>query len=487
MVTTRSLWPNIRTKCTARTGAVFLLFALLLAFGALYAVTESMLLCMVLTLVFPLTLWLIKRPDTLFVFWLVASPLLKEYFVISRPGFPLITFDRLVLLALAGRMVVSVLAARHREQGESGRPRMALVLLVTYLGAEAIGYSRGVWPLTHALQFYLDRVVLAALVFLLARWLYLREGRTFANRVFWAIFWVGITSVVLELLRRFAGFETLLYPNGREFTWEDVVGSRAVGNFYNPMVFGSVLILSLCMIFYANWSQTGQKLKWLTLPPMLIMIALTYSRGVWLSLAIALLIVAWLGSSRLPKLVVLGVSVVAVLVLTPVVFPNVWAGLAARMTDTNTVLGRQDLGTENLRLLAAKPLTGWGAGSFDDTHLFRVRDRWTGSVYFRGAVAHNSFLLMLSDRGLLAFIPYCAFFAFIVYRSWRVYRLGGRWERQVVRMVWVATAVFVVQANTIQVDFFPYLLSIFWLLWGLVIGISEQQGLASVADSSYNA
>ena len=70
--------------------------------------------------------------------------------------------------------------------------------------------------------------------------------------------------------------------------------------------------------------------------------------------------------------------------------------------------------------------------------------------------------------------------------SLSLYRSGSHEIQSIVSVFWSAVAIFLVTINTIEVDFFPYFIAVFWMLMGVIVGLywrAEQELLAKPEDS----
>lgn len=425
--------------------------------------------------IFPfLYLW-IRKPDTLFLVWFITSPLLHEHFNISGGGIPNITLDRIVLIALGLRLVLEWGNDAIEKTSAPVRNRALFLAVGIYVAAELVGSIRGVLPLKASLQYFLDRVLLPVSAFALARQFSMQQGISFSNRLMRTLVWIGCYSIILELLRRYAGIETWLYPNGRTFVWGDVPGSRAVGELYNPMIFGAVVLLCFSVIVYGPGMGWEKRVSWPLGIACLWAIVITFTRSVWLSFAGVLGLMIIVGRERLKRTMLITTSSAMALALIMWSVPTVQTFLEGRLSDTANVVFRQEYALRALEMFAAQPIVGWGNGAFDAMNRTRVWDTYTNTYYFRGDVGHNSFLLMLADRGLITFVPYGILIGYLVLRSIALYRAGDAILQSVVFVIWSELIVYLVTANTIQIEFFPYFISVFWTLLGIADGLGLRE------------
>jgi len=414
---------------------------------------------------------LLKSPETIFLFWLLMSPLVQTHLNIAGHGLPNITLDRVVLLSLAAVGLAAAVSSKRASSLTDHRRVLLFLLLGAYVAAEFLGYWRGVWRLNTSLQFYLDSVLLPGIAFVSALTFTLRDGLRFVNRLLGVVVWVGVLSVGLEVLRRYAGIERFLYPGGRPFIWDDVEGTRAAGELGNPAIFGAVITLSLAVVLVRGWPRSSVLLQWIIIAACTWGAFLSYTRSVWLSFVLVILLFVALGGHSLGRL---ALASVALLLLGTSTLLTASASLSAfivRLSNSSTIQLRDTLLSESWNQFTLNPLAGAGAGWFDSVHYRFQTNSYTGSIVPVGFPAHNSIVLMLADRGLVAFVPYVCILGYVLLASVRLYRHALKATQRAVYVYWSAAAIYLVTAYTIEVDFFPYFIAVFWTLMGMVIGL----------------
>lgn len=424
-----------------------------------------------------LTLCLIKNPENLFLILLGFSPLLREYVNYSGNGIPNITFDRVILLALGTWLLFDSIKAHISGKINPGINNSAIlyVVIILYLFFELVGYLRGVWPITTAGQYYLDRALLPMVTFILARKFTMTKGKIFVWRVFSIIVWIGIYSLTLEILRRYVGIENLLYPNGRTYLWADVPGTRAVGEFYNPAIFGCMIIMSLAALYYDFFPRQFNKEKWLIIFLFIWMIVLTFTRAVWLSFIIITVMILFFGPMKIKNRFLFLITSLLVFSIVLGFVQIRQTEIGKRLFQPENIQFREDYALKSVEMIYQKPIMGWGAGKFDNKYYTKVFDYYTGSYRTIGNPAHNSFLLMIVDRGLVTFIPYIALIMIIIIKSVPIYKNGDLEIKKAIYFLWTGIINLVIAANFIQLEYFPYIIFMFWLLLGILSGLQTKR------------
>jgi hypothetical protein len=181
----------------------------------------------------------------------------------------------------------------------------------------------------------------------------------------------------------------------------------------------SAAVMSAALVM--SWSRGA--LLGLAAGALLVLLAL--GRRVWLALG-ALLLVLWLlGAAQIPALL-----------------PG---SLVARMTDTLQYVGARDLAAIEItdanfavveraahwmaawRMFERSPWLGVGAGQYASVYPTVAWPRWQDPL----GHAHNYWLNVLAEGGLLGLLGYASFVLIAFCVAWRAARQGGGWLRGV--------------------------------------------------------
>lgn len=177
----------------------------------------------------------------------------------------------------------------------------------------------------------------------------------------------------------------------------------------DPNAVAMTLALALPMAWYLGMTYRQPLLRWICrmyLPVGLLGIGLTASRGGLLAAIVGLLIVPLtmtrLSPARLATAIaILGISGAVAVAYVPDRIVERFATTTSSV-ETLDLGGRFRIWKAGVQAFAYKPLTGYGTGSF----------RAAASPWLRGdmRVAHNSFLSVLVEQGLVGFLLYLAMF-----------------------------------------------------------------------------
>ena len=181
-------------------------------------------------------------------------------------------------------------------------------------------------------------------------------------------------------------------------------------NLLFPLTFASALLSASV----ASWRRRVSLLAgWCV---MVLALIFSFTRGVWVAFATVLVILgAVRGRGRaLAAAAALGVFVFAVVSLGPAVHQR-----AVSTFDVAANLGRSQIWHANLDMIKERPLLGWGYGNYKR---FRAPFYARYPAADKTAHAHNDFLQVWVDGGLVSLGAFVYLFWVIVCDGWRTYR-----------------------------------------------------------------
>ena len=185
----------------------------------------------------------------------------------------------------------------------------------------------------------------------------------------------------------------------------------------DPNTLAMTLALAIPMAWYLSATSRNATLRWacrLYILVGLVAVALTASRGGMLATMVALLIVPLTMTRLSPGRLAMAITVLAVSGAAAVAY--VPTQIIERLATTGTEVedmslgGRFGIWKSGVRALTARPLTGYGTGMWRS-----AVSPWLGP---NPQVAHNSFLSVAVETGLVGLFLYLAMF-FAVFRATR--------------------------------------------------------------------
>lgn len=190
---------------------------------------------------------------------------------------------------------------------------------------------------------------------------------------------------------------------------------------FDPNDFGLILVLSIPMAFYLAWRHAGWR-RWLWYASVLVVIAavlLTASRTALIGTFLSFLFVPFLWtrlgmSQRVASVLLFGYLVLSLVGVAPSSSRERLATLPEEITQ-GSFNSRKTIWKSGARYWFEHPVLGAGAGAYPEA----VRPE-LGVPGIEGAryVAHNTFLSVLVECGLLGFVVYSLLMATLALFIW---------------------------------------------------------------------
>lgn len=197
-------------------------------------------------------------------------------------------------------------------------------------------------------------------------------------------------------------------------------GFRAEGFFptgityAHNMAFPLTLLTVWCMAPDIKWRERiGLLCGWSV---MILALLFTLTRGVWIAYLLVLIVLGAMKGGRTALAV--GACVAFIALALAATTPGVWER-AKYSFDLQTNIERSEIWRANLDMIKERPLLGWGYGNYK---------RFRGDFYQRypqvdtTAHAHNNFLQMGVDAGVIGLVAFLFLFWSILRKGWRAYQ-----------------------------------------------------------------
>ncbi|MFZ5802846.1 MAG: O-antigen ligase family protein [Candidatus Omnitrophota bacterium] len=234
-------------------------------------------------------------------------------------------------------------------------------------------------------------------VYLLARILF--EKASQVKSAFIAIFLSALLPVTVATIQLITGQGLVL----------DGDQARIVGTFLHPNAFASYLLI-LLVIGTSQWLERDHLVAPALLRPLVaaifVIFILTFSRGGWLAFIVSML---FLGAIRYRRLLILlPILLLIVVVAVPSTLDRIHNIFDVGYTHGRSAWDwRQDTWREILPLFYQKPLLGHGLATVE--------------IEF-GILAHNDYLRLLAETGILGFLAYLLLMLNLMAVTWRDFR-----------------------------------------------------------------
>jgi O-antigen ligase len=341
-------------------------------------------------------------------------------------GIPALSLARL----MAGFLLLLLLYQAARGQRRLRPLAWSDLAFALFLGVLALSVAESRYGYVFAFQSLLDAYLLPFVYFLLARQLVrdLGDLRWFSATLVLA----GVGFAALVIREQLTG-EVLFY--GREAARYSRSFQKIISLMGNaaPMGISTAMALPLGLALLV-WvfsdhaaSSRGRMAARVLLPLALAVIALgvymTYNRASWLSLVITLLVFMAL-RPRLRRLllpVLLGLALLALIFWQSVISSP---AVNERLLEDSSLGFRGQVAQLALDMVQDDPLFGLGYYNFGP--IAKERYGWDPAPIFgEYPPAHNSLMFILVSGGLLALLPYLAWFGMVGWQGLRRFRASA--------------------------------------------------------------
>ena len=314
-------------------------------------------------------------------------------------------------VALAALVVGEVRGAGRLRRLPLGR-QLALVLLAFLLSTLGGGISWGAVDAYRELWIAGTFVAAAALV----------EDAEDGARLARLLVLCAAAVAVYGIVQHFTGidaYRSLLGRRPKVRPYEhDPTRFAIVGFFPNYLTYAHSLVVplgwALAGILAGGGWIVGRRLAALSGLLMGTALVLSTARGAWIA-AGAMLIGAMLGSASRARLAIVAGGVVVTLVLF-----GLSPGLrseARSVLDLRANAGRLAIYAANVDAIRDHPILGLGLGNYDRKMVEYYARHPTAD---RRSHAHNSFLQVTAESGLVGLAAFCALFGTVLLRGWKV-------------------------------------------------------------------
>jgi len=450
------------------------------------------------------------KPTFAFIAWLVISPL---GFLFLRMDFgaslPAITFDRVVLVAMAGLLLARALVHRRRMR----KPLAGESLILAFIGYTVLMvFILHPGDLAATLQIVserFDHIALAVFVYYIAKSVLVTR-----QHVKWAVIGLVLTGVYVAGFAFYEHYTGSMWFSsflGREFRLrvEDVGMGRACGPLINPGVTGTFLGITAFLTLHLTASvrsRFGKVVCFALVWFQLVACYFTFTRSGFLAPILLLLIMPFAAKRyRRQYAAFLVAAIVVVIVALPIAFSS--ADVARRFTQEKTILTRAVVTAGTINIIKHHPLFGVGLGEINaalDQYITNVGE--LSGLYARGlypgrtfaqrrlipaGTSHNSILTIFAEQGIVGGLLFSgALIALLVHLIKVRARMpsGGVIGKDLVSLIILAVIGHISSTLFYDIRFFKYPSYFLWLLLALGVRLgqieAEQQEAEEIEPAS---
>jgi O-antigen ligase len=427
-------------------------------------------------------LFLLKNMTYGLLVYFYGLVFLNFYWRIGLPGkLPDLDIPRVTFIFIWVIFLLEIgLGKRHLLP--RARPEPVMLVLVVAIIASMIMYR------VPRIRLLLNGFAIPYAMFILAKNVYVRKADLDMLLYFWAVplaFYFPI-----NLLFENFGLKQFVFPKyilSQAFQAQSkFFGERPVGPFLQPVVTGFAIVTVFLLALYALSKLKGMLPRLASVALCIITPAgvfVTYTRSVYLGLVVPLIILAVYGK----KLRKYGVVLIVAALL--VVMGN-WNAVksenrsAGGLATRHTAIGRLVLLQTSLRMFRDRPFTGFGFDQFEASRMPYVRQVRTTLLGARAAwqgktvKQHNQFLLVLTELGLMGFVPLCLVYYFVIRMLWNARKvMTDVYDYEFVVVVWCIMAAYLANVIFINPTFFEFMNAMPMTFAGIVAGGYQRANL----------
>lgn len=348
------------------------------------------------------------------------------------------------------------------------------ILLGTYaiFGAFSLIYASNYEAASLTLSDYLKDALIGIVIILLA------QKPSSIRVAVWSLIAAGFFLSVISLYQQFTGSFTDTFWGFATVSFDAVYGNRLGGSIGDPNYFAQILVILLPIAIDRAWNEKLLSLKFIASVAslsILITIFYTYSRGGFLALIGAGLMMVLLSRKRGGILIVGVFVLLAVYQLFPANYQDrilslvnllpIDNGSSSSTVDTS-LQGRTSENLVAWSIFLDHPILGVGAGNYNNYYQGYAR-KFGLETRTSDRSAHNLFLEVAAERGLVGFFIFGVIVFFTLrqaFSSGRALRLMGNHDLSDMSIAFgVSFCTYLITAFFLH-DAYP---RFFWVLIGI--------------------
>jgi O-antigen ligase len=288
--------------------------------------------------------------------------------------------------------------------------------------------------------------------------------------------------LLLNLAECAIGLVSWFAPGALPSIWRhQLVGDRIVGTFGGPPAYAHVLIFFLVFLYHEAMSRKRGRARTfliLTFGLGAVCIFFTFTRSAWLAGILVLLGLLYLYPKSTASLIAVVVPIAVI--LSAGVFAGEFAHASERLNETEEgANARLVLANAGKNMFYARPVFGWGFGNYDRydwKFMERVGETSPTEWQIKKGTSHNTYLTILAEMGVVGF--FLLYFPVIWWLGLTIKTLlqlpkKGLWSRRLLIAMWLPIGAHMVVSQSIDMRFYYYSLTLFWLNLGLVANVVQ--------------
>lgn len=461
---------NSNWKAVSKTSFIQKWLPILLGLGlgsllALLIVNNNWTFVFALLLLVPLTVLFNAYPFVTVIVWLLVTPFFVATPTTSGRYVHWIIHRAMIPVGLGIVVLFHLLRIKEHHPVRLGLAELTIGIFVGLVLVSIFLFQ----PYVKAplIKFY-DRILIPYCIYLLVRLTTPREKDMEGLLVVALI--VVVSQSVIGLLSWFA-------PHVLPSQWLELQGARTTGSLRQPGVYTVVLVFSIVLLFQAAMHRKPGLLRSILLFTSglgAVCVFLSFSRGSWLGglFVVAGLLVLFPKPTMRMAIILL----VIMIVLGSGVLSSQMTWASERLETERTAHGRIVISDAMFTMVQIKPFFGWGYET-SDRYTRQFLRRVGNSTYVRVDLkSHHTYLTIMAEMGLIGFFFYMFPFAWwLVFTCKVLPRMPGKglWSRSLLIVLWLSIINHVVVSNFIDMRFFPFGLTLWWMTLGFIANIVD--------------
>jgi O-antigen ligase len=430
-------------------------------------VGENLLFALPIVFLVPVAILVIRYPFAAIILWMAVMPWFPFTGIYKYLYFAIHRF--LIPLALGINILSRMLRLKKHKAVQLGPASLAIVAFGA-MGIVSIFASRNHWKTLFTLQ---DRFLVPFMAYWLVRFSSAQEKDL--KRLIPLILLLNLAEYAISLVSWFA-------PGVLPSIWlNELIGNRTMGTFGQPAAYACVLILFSVLFYHDAVNRPNgsrRTLQILAFGLGMVCLFFTFTRGVWLAGILVLLGLLYLH----PKPTVLLISMVLpiMLILSAAPLAREFAHAVDRLESAEEAGERRlVLANAGKKMFYARPVFGWGFSNYDRhdwKFMERVEETTPTTYQIRQATSHHTYLTILAEMGAVGFFLYAfPVIWWLIFTIKALPRLPkeGFWNRRLLVAMWFPIVTHIVLAQDIDMRFFPYTLSLFWINLGFIANMVQ--------------
>jgi O-antigen ligase len=256
--------------------------------------------------------------------------------------------------------------------------------------------------------------------------------------------------------------------------WWLTRAGRTTGTLANPAVYTTTLMFLGLLLFQAAMSRKPGTGRWVRAVLLLasglavIGIFLSFSRGSWLAGLFIVLGLIFLYPRQMIRMAAVMAIIMVILGGTLLADEMDWA--QDRLVQ-ETYSGRIVVYRAMITMVGLRPFFGWGYENLDRFDRQFYERVGVFSIGDKDETSHNTYLTIMTELGLIGFFLYLFPFFYWFVRSIRAVRglpKEGFWSWRLLVILWLAIGGHVIAASLMDMRFFPFALTLWWMTLGFI-------------------